>query len=287
MQPLKRDPAPSRWAWRIERLMLTPGVRLTLRAGLPFALTLGLGFWYLSKPEVQTRIAEVVSETRAGIEERPEFMVNLMAIDGADADVDLAIRTELPIDFPVSSFDLDIEQLRATIAAMDPVKSVAVRIRSGGILQVDVTPRVPVLIWRTNGGLHLLDGTGHPVAPLDLRADRPDLPLIAGQGADLHVEEAVKLIEAAAPLGDRMRGLQRIGERRWDLVLDRDQRVLLPAKNPVRALERMIALDTASDLLARDISQVDLRLTSRPTIRMQARATEERLRIHKLNLQSE
>ena len=95
------------------------------------------------------------------------------------------------------------------------------------------------------------------------------------------------LVDAAAPLGDRLRGLQRVGERRWDLVLDRNQRILLPAENPVAALERMIALDSASDVLARDISRVDLRLTARPTIRMQARATEERLRIHKLNLQSE
>ncbi|MEO9514138.1 MAG: cell division protein FtsQ/DivIB [Paracoccaceae bacterium] len=287
MQSLKRDPAPSRWAWRIERLMLTPGVRLTLRAGIPFLVMVGLGAWYLSQPEVQTRIADAVAETRASIEERPEFMVNLMAIDGVAGDVDQAIRAELPIDFPVSSFDLNLEDMRAKISGMDPVKSVSVRIRSGGILQIDVTPRVPVVIWRTNGGLHLLDGQGHPVSPVVQRAERSDLPLIAGQGADLHVREAMTLVDAAAPLGDRLRGLQRVGERRWDLVLDRNQRILLPAENPVAALERMIALDSASDVLARDISRVDLRLTARPTIRMQARATEERLRIHKLNLQSE
>ena len=287
MQSLKRDPAPSRWAWRIERLMLTPGVRLTLRAGIPFIVMVGLGAWYLSQPEVQTRIADAVAETRASIEERPEFMVNLMAIDGVAGDVDQAIRAELPIDFPVSSFDLNLEDMRAKISGMDPVKSVTVRIRSGGILQIDVTPRVPVVVWRTNGGLHLLDGQGHPVSPVAQRAERSDLPLIAGQGADLHVREAMTLVDAAAPLGDRLRGLQRVGERRWDLVLDRNQRILLPAEYPVAALERMIALDTASDVLARDISRVDLRLTARPTIRMQARATEERLRIHKLNLQSE
>ena len=287
MQSLKRDPAPSRWAWRIERLMLTPGVRLTLRAGIPFLVMVGLGAWYLSQPEVQTRIADAVAETRASIEERPEFMVNLMAIDGVAGDVDQAIRAELPIDFPVSSFDLNLEDMRAKISGMDPVKSVTVRIRSGGILQIDVTPRVPVVVWRTNGGLHLLDGQGHPVSPVAQRAERSDLPLIAGQGADLHVKEAMTLVDAAAPLGDRLRGLQRVGERRWDLVLDRNQRILLPAENPVAALERMIALDSASDVLARDISRVDLRLTARPTIRMQARATEERLRIHQLNLQSE
>ncbi|MDZ7909564.1 MAG: cell division protein FtsQ/DivIB [Gemmobacter sp.] len=45
-----------------------------------------------------------------------------------------------------------------------------------------------------------------------------------------------------------------MGERRWDIVLDRNQRILLPAKEPVRALERLLALDKAEDLLKRDIA---------------------------------
>ena len=287
MQPLKRDPAPSRWAWRIERLMLTPGVRLALRAGIPFLLTFLIGGWYLSQPHVQTHIAEAVADARASIEERPEFMVNLMAIDGADMLVSEAIRTAVPLDFPLSSFDLDLEEIRATIAGMDPVKGVTVRIRSGGILQVDVTPRVPVLLWRKPEGLQLLDATGHPIRYIEARASRPDLPLIAGEGADKAVGEALRLMQAAAPLGKRLRGLQRVGERRWDVVLDGEQRVMLPVEAPVRALERMIALDAASDLLARDITHVDLRIEDRPTIRMKSRATEERWRIRDLNLQSE
>ena len=44
----RSDPAPSRLAYRIERLMLTPGFRLLLRAGLPMAVTFVAGVWYLS-----------------------------------------------------------------------------------------------------------------------------------------------------------------------------------------------------------------------------------------------
>jgi cell division protein FtsQ len=59
-----------------------------------------------------------------------------------------------------------------------------------------------------------------------------------------------------------------MGERRWDLVLDRDQRILLPATNPVQALERLLALDHAQDLMNRDILTVDLRSDHRPTLRL-------------------
>ena len=59
-----------------------------------------------------------------------------------------------------------------------------------------------------------------------------------------------------------------MGERRWDIVLDRDQRILLPSDNPVRALERLLALDHAQDILARDLMAVDLRIDARPILRL-------------------
>jgi cell division protein FtsQ len=74
----------------------------------------------------------------------------------------------------------------------------------------------------------------------------------------------------------------RIGERRWDVVLDRGQRVLLPETSPVQALERVIALSQAQDVLARDLAAVDMRLAARPTIRMNMAAVEEWWRIQQL-----
>lgn len=59
-----------------------------------------------------------------------------------------------------------------------------------------------------------------------------------------------------------------MGERRWDIVLDRGQRIQLPVEEPVAAVERMIALDEAEDLLDRDVISVDLRIKDRPVLRL-------------------
>ena len=83
--PAKADPAPSRWVWRMQRLMLTPGFRLALRAGVPFCITLLAGTLYLADDTRRTAITDAVADARRTIEERPEFMVKLMAIDGAEA----------------------------------------------------------------------------------------------------------------------------------------------------------------------------------------------------------
>ena len=81
----------------------------------------------------------------------------------------------------------------------------------------------------------------------------------------------------------RLRGLVRMGERRWDVVLDREQRILLPETQAVQALERVIALEGAQDVLARDVARVDMRLAQRPTVQMNKDATQELWRIRQIS----
>lgn len=279
----KADPAPSRWSWRLQRLMLTPGFRFGLRVGLPFVVTLTLGTAYFADPDRQQAIRDSVADTRAAIQERPEFMVNLMAIDGVDTQMSEDIRANLALDLPVSSFDLNLEAMRDTITGLPPIAEASLRIRPGGVLEVHVTPRVPVAVWRNHSSLSLVDASGAHVAHIPFRTDRPDLPLIAGEGANDHVSEALELLRVAAPLGARLRGIVRMGARRWDVVLDRDQRILLPTQNPVPALERVIALEGAQDVLSRDVARVDMRLGQRPTVRMNENATKEMWRIRQIS----
>jgi cell division protein FtsQ len=195
-------------------------------------------------------------------------MVGLMAIDGASEPVANAIRGMLPVTLPVSSFRIDLEALRATIAQIDAVASAELRIRKGGVLQVTVAERVPAVLWRRGTALEMLDAGGHRVATLLDRTARPDLPVIAGEGAETDVAEALAILKAAEPIRARIRGLVRVGERRWDVVLDRDQRILLPGAGPVAAIQRVIALDQAEDMLGRDLTVVDMRNENRPTVRI-------------------
>ncbi len=284
MRPLGRasDPAPSRLSYRMQRWLLTPGVRLFLRAGVPFAVVFGLVSAYMADEGRRDGFNLAIDGIVRSVQERPEFMVNMMAIDGAGRSVSQDIREVVPLDFPISSFDLDLAAIRDTVVGLDPVKDASVRIRPGGVLEVDVTERVPFLVWRTRDGIELLDETGAHVSFLEARSDRPDLPLIAGDGAELHVQQAMAVLAAAEPLRDRVRGLVRVGQRRWDLVLDRDQKILLPEDNPVQALERVLTLSDAYEMLERDVAQVDMRLGQRPTLRMSQAALESWWQIKQL-----
>ncbi|BBU57354.1 cell division protein FtsQ [Mameliella alba] len=310
-QMARLDPGASRLKYRIERLMLTPFFRFSLRVLLPFALCLGAGAAWFSVEENREDFNLMISEVRAAVENRPEFQVRMMVVDGADEALIDMIRAELPIDFPISSFDMDLDRLQRRVVALDEVKSAELRVRQGGVLQVDVVQRQPVVLWRTSAGVDLLDEGGIFVAQAEHRADFADLPVIAGDilrpeaaaalkkpAADrseaeaklaeaaqarmaLVVEEALRMDALTGPIRDRLRGFERIGARRWDVVLDRGQRIMLPEQGAERVLEQVIAMAVTEgvDLLARDLVAVDLRLPRRPTIRMTDAATQEMRRI--------
>jgi cell division protein FtsQ len=283
----KSDPAPSRWAYRMERLMLTPMFRKVLKVGVPFCAAFLGGTIYFSDEARQEKLALTFTEMREQIETRPEFMVNLLAVEGASAKTEAHIREVFPVEFPVSSFDLELDQLRELIEEMPAVADAAVRVRQGGVLVAEVSERQPVALWRNRNGLGVVDVEGVIVDAVLTRAERSDLPLVVGEGAERALPEALTILHAARPLSNRVKGLVRMGERRWDVVLDRDQRIQLPAVGPVRALERVIVLNQVQDMLERDLVVVDMRLADRPTIRMNEAAVEDWLKLTSLSAGTE
>ncbi|MBC2837296.1 cell division protein FtsQ/DivIB [Paragemmobacter straminiformis] len=272
----RRDPAPSRWAYRMQRLWLTPLFRLLFRVGLPVLVLGGVTAIYVANDARRAGLVQGYVDLREKFQNRPEFMVGLVSVEGASTELAEAIRARAGLKLPASSFDLDLDAARARIEDLDAVAKAELRVRSGGVLQVLITERMPVMVWRTDDRIEMLDETGHRVASLGARADRADLPLIAGAGADKAAGEALEIFAAAQPVLPRVRGLVRIGDRRWDVVLDRNQKIMLPEHNAVAALERLIALDRAEDLLARDVLTVDLRNEERPVLRLAPNAMNER-----------
>ncbi len=276
------DPAPSRWSYRYQRVMLTPLYRRLLRVGIPFCLSFGIATAYLSDAKVQESLVLGYLDLRQQVQSRPEFMVKLLAVEGASEVVADDIRVTFPYALPLSSFDMDLDAVRVAVEEIPAVKTAAVRLRQGGVLDVQVTERQPAALLRTTSGLMVVDGEGVVIDMAQVRGDHPDLPVLTGDAAERSVSEALEIRAVAGPLADRMRGLVRMNARRWDVVLEGDVRIMLPELGAVRALERVIVLDQAQDILERDIVAVDMRLPERPTLRMKERAVEDWWRVRDL-----
>lgn len=125
------DPAPSRLGYRYQRLMLTPAFRKMVKVGLPVLIVGGLIAGWVARDANRQMIADAYIDIKTQIQQRDEFMVKAMAVDGADETLDADVRMVLPVEFPVSSFDLDLEEMRQTVAALPAVADATVRGSSG------------------------------------------------------------------------------------------------------------------------------------------------------------
>lgn len=279
IQPAPRDPAPSRLGYRLNRLWLRPSVRRLVRFGPPL-LAAAFAVWSgLTNPDIRAAVTGTVAAWRNSLAALPELAVERIEVPGVSADLRRQVLEVASVALPISALDLDLESLRLRVEGIDAVESATVHLSPAGALEIAITERTPVAVWRSDDGLFLVDAGGFRVARLAARGLRSDLMLIAGLGAPQAVAEAMALRDAAGPLQGRIRGFVRQGERRWDVILDRGLTISLPEESPRAALERVIALDKSHDILARDLLVIDMRDARRPILRLSEQAVRELRRI--------
>ena len=262
------DPAPSIISYRIMRLMLVPRLRLIFTIGFPslliFCATLGL----LININVWENISAIKKDLKLAFVERPEFMIKVASVDGSSDELANEIREILPLDFPVSYFDLDIKYLHKVVNELPAVASAAIKITVGGVLQINVAEKSPAFIWRKNNVMSVIDETGSFIRIANSRVDYPELPLVVGEAADLAVAEVSSLIQANDYFKNHVRAFIRVGERRWDLILENNLRIMLPQREFLAAFDRLMLMNEAGSLLSGRLSNIDMRLVVRPTVRV-------------------
>lgn len=275
----RRDPAPSRLRYRLTRFWLRPSYRRAVNFGLPMIAGVLAAWTLASEFDLKNRALTAVVAARETLIDRPQFLITKIEIPDVSADLAEQIRETSLVTLPVNSLEVNVAAVRDRVEQLASVERARVRAIAGGVLEIRAIERIPVVIWRGPDGLQLLDPAGVRVAEIDSRLRRSDLPLVAGAGAETHVSEALAILAEARPIASRIRGLVRVGERRWDVVLDRDQAIRLPEADPMAALRRVLALEKAEDVLERDISVLDLRDPQRPMLRLTEEALAEIARV--------
>jgi cell division protein FtsQ len=266
IEPKRKDAVPSKLGYRLERLWLTHWFRALVQVWMPlFALLLAIyGGW--QSPTVSGWVVAQYHAARAAVAARPELRVEQIAIPVGSPDLQRQILGIMALELPVSVLDTDLAALRATVEGLAAVKSASVRFESG-VLEVVIVERVPAMVWRNLNRIYLLDEAGIRVAEVPRRMVRADLPLVVGEGADMAMPSAREIFDIVTPLGNRVLGLVRMGERRWDVVL-KGNVVMLPAQGGPDAMRRVMAMQAANNVLDKDVSIIDMRDENRVILRL-------------------
>lgn len=286
MRPLTTgQDGPSRLAYRLTRAWAQAWVRSLVTVYAPLTL-LGLAGWaVVSTDRLRLAIEDEIGAVIEQVIARPEFAVRGVAIEGAAPGLEAVLRAVVGPVKGQSSLRLDLDALRQEIESLGEVASAALFFDPAGLLTIRVSERVPAALWRDpDGTLWVIDREGVTITGAGARINHPELPLMLGEGAPSRVDEIAPLMAAAPALVPRLRAFRRVGARRWDMVLDRDLTIQLPEAAPDRALAGVMGLHYGEELFARDLVTIDLRLPSRPALRLAPRAAETEMMRQGANL---
>ena len=276
MRSLKRniDPAPSIISYRLMRLMLIPRLRLILTLGIPSLVIICGTLVLLLNINLHENIEALKKDLKHALVERPEFMIKVASVDGASDELAHEIREIMPLNFPVSYFDLDIKYLHKVLNDIPAVASAAIKVTVSGVLQIDISERIPAFIWRKDDVISVIDEKGEFIRLATSRLDYPELPLVIGEAANLSIADISSLMEDNQYFLDQVRAFVRVGERRWDLVLDNNLRIMLPQAEFLAAFDRLMLMSESGSLFSNQLSSIDMRLVERPTVRVGAASVD-------------
>lgn len=156
-----------------------------------------------------------------------------------------------------SIFDADVHAARQRLMQLDWVADADVSRRYPDSISVKIVEKRPFALWQAADGLHVIERSSKPIT-FARAEDYPHLPLFVG-GAPQGGADLVQAIEQHRAVVARVKAMQRVSGRRWNLILDDGVVVKLPEEGWRQQLDALDHLIVDKSILERDIVEIDLR----------------------------
>ncbi|MCW3847552.1 FtsQ-type POTRA domain-containing protein [Sphingomonas sp. LB-2] len=224
--------------------------------GVTGVVALGVANWFGVPAMAGTAASEVIGEAGLRLEK-----INITGLRRMDQ---MTVYKQA-LDQKSRAMPLvDLAAVRARLLQYPWVEDARVSRRLPDTLTIHIVEREPAAIWQNHGQLMLIDPKGALLEPVSREA-MPDLPLLIGDNANHQEEARRKLMDAAPALKPLVKAAIWIGNRRWDLVFDTGERLMLPEgeMEAADALRRFAEMDAKDGLLGKGKTSFDLRVPER------------------------
>ena len=206
---------------------------------------------------------------------RVGLAVDAIKIAGHSRTQESQVIQALRLDEHASIVTFNVNEARERMLSWPWIKTVDIAKAYPGSVLVELTEKEAAAIWQNGQQMQALDADGEIIGPAVLAADR-SLPAFVGQGAQKRgLAFAQHVRELAPTVAKHVRAHVLVAERRWDLVLRSGLVVRLPENGLDPALITLEAMARDEMALERDLTAIDLRIASRPTVTLGETALEE------------
>lgn len=225
------------------------------------------GGWYLERTGMMTKALAPIEARIARQAIARRLTVQSVEVEGRHRAARQAILDALGVRRGVPILSVDLDAAKTRLEAIPWVRSASVERQLPDGLYIHLVEREPLAVWQHHGQFDLIDQDGAVIANAHVE-DFPSLPQLVGDGAPQAASDLLDMLASEPDLARHVIASVRVGDRRWNLVLDNGIEVALPEQAPEAAWHRLAALDRSDRLLERDITEIDMRLADRLVLRL-------------------
>jgi cell division protein FtsQ len=187
------------------------------------------------------------------------------------------LRSRLGIRVGMPLLAVDPAATKQRLEALAWVRQASVARMLPDAVHIRLLERQPLALWQRGGRFDLIDRAGAVIE--SVRNVRPEeyrhLRVVVGDGAPQASAHLFALLSSEPALSSRVVAATRVGDRRWNLLLDNQVEVWLPEQDVIGAWHLLAEKVRDEGLLERAVTVIDLRLLpSRLRLRLDPAALE-------------
>ena len=271
------DPAPSRLAYKINRLLY----RFWFKSLLMIVF---LASSALLAKKVLYKNIDLNAEIRALSEESSslyrgltELSISKILVKGAREPLKKEIIILVQNAATKGFSALKAQALREKIQDINKVEKAFVKLSTDGLVFVEVIQRKEAVVYFNNHLYEVLDSNG---IILSIKQDYQGLssfPLLVGKDGQKNINELLSLVNEIGSYQSEVLYYEWVGERRWDVHMKNGLVFKLPENNLSEGLVVMRMFLNETDKLLKPIVSVDLRNIDKPIIKFRKAPPEENI----------
>jgi len=159
------------------------------------------------------------------------------------------------------------DEIRENIKQISWVKDVVVQRKLPDSIFISIEERKPIALWQHRQKHYLVDADGVIISDKNIQ-NYTHLPVVVGSDAPRHAPQLLSLLDQLPDFKKRIAAITWVGERRWNLLVDKTIEVKLPEKDPEGALKQLIRVLSNPKIDFTQVKSIDLRQTNQVSLRM-------------------
>ena len=261
------DPAPSRLAYKINRLLYRFWFKsLLMIVFLASSALLAKKVLY-KNIDLNAEIRALSEESSSLYKGLTELSISKILVKGAREPLKKEIIILVQNAATKGFSALKAQALREKIQDINKVEKAFVKLSTDGLVFVEVIQRKEAVVYFNNHLYEVLDSNG---IILSIKQDYQGLssfPLLVGKDGSKNIPELLALVNEIGSYKSEVLYYEWVGERRWDIHMKNDLVFKLPENNLSKGIKVMNMFLNETNRPLNPIVSVDLRNINKPIIK--------------------